>query len=106
MAEPNFTSNRIGSKPRRRLATADLERICGIEPHPVKRCQNCGIPLSFPRSYIRDSFCYVCCAMLNSLMATGNYWFNVQRQHESEILADIIHKKLLMDGGDADEVSQ
>jgi hypothetical protein len=104
MAAPDNNARPVSSKSPRKLSAADLERICGVEPHPEKKCDYCGIPLAFPRTFTKDTFCYVCSALLNALMQTGNYWFEVQRQYETEILSDIIHKKILM--GDGDEVSQ
>lgn len=105
MSDANSNPNVSRSKTPRKLSTVDLERICGVEPHPEKKCDYCGIPMAFPRTFTKDTFCYVCSAILNSLMQTGNYWFTVQREYESEILADIIHKKILLNG-DGEEVSQ
>jgi|SRR5580700_355600 hypothetical protein len=106
MAASNNNARPSSSKPHVRLTTADLERMCGIEPHAEKKCDYCGIPLAFPRTFTKDTFCAVCSSLLNALMQSRkNYWFNVQREYETEILADVIHKKLLL-GGEADEVSQ
>jgi hypothetical protein len=106
MSAADNNARQFSSKPHVKLTTADLERMCGIAPHAEKKCDYCGIPLAFPRTFTKDTFCAVCSSLLNALMQSRkNYWFNLQRQYEAEILADIIHKKLLL-GGNADEVSQ
>ena len=88
MSASDNNARLFSSKPRARLTSADLERICGIEPHPEKKCDYCGIPLAFPRTFTKDTFCAVCSSLLNALMQSRkNYWFNVQREYETEILA-------------------
>jgi hypothetical protein len=106
MAAPNNNARPFSSQPRFKLTSSDLERMCGIDPHAEKKCDYCGIPLAFPRTFTKDTFCAVCSSLLNALMQSRkNYWFNIQREYEMQILADVIHKKLLL-GGNADEVSQ
>jgi hypothetical protein len=107
MADADFTRNNSVRKPRERLSIDDLERLVGVDPHPEKKCDYCGIPLAFPRTFTKDTFCAVCSSLLNALsQSRKNYWFNVQREYEQELLAEIIHKKLLMGNGSGDEVSQ